>query len=242
MYTRCAVVENRPGYRAGRVSRSGQAGFTLIELVIALTLVALLLGLLFGGLRLANKSWDAADARNELAVEMRMVWRFIDQQLTQAVPVSRSTPEGSEAFFYGRSDGFEFVAPMPEHLGLGGYYVQRIEVIGSRGQGQLLYTRWLYNPQVLEGGGGIPPWQPISEAGGGTEMPEGGDDPRSYFSQSKLIDQLEGMEVEYFGATDPESQPGWFQKWGVQQIPQLVRIQIRARGRVWPVMVFRIGA
>lgn len=219
-----------------------QAGFTLMELLIALTLLALLLTLLFSGMRLANRSWDAADARNEQAVEMRMVWRFIDQQIGQAAPLTRPTPEGSELLFSGRSDGFEFVSPMPEHLGVGGYYIQRVEALGSRSGSRLVFTRWLYNPQVLEGEGGVPPWEPMRDGGTSGGLPEVAGELRSFFTQSDLIDHLDRMDVEYFGAVEADSDPQWTQKWDSELMPQLVRILLRTGGRDWPAMVFRVGA
>lgn len=222
--------------------RVTQQGFTLMELLISLTLVALLLTLLFSGLRLANRSWDAADARNGQAVEMRMVWRFIDQQISEAVPVTRITPEGSELIFSGRSDGFEFVSPMPAHLGVGGYYIQRIEALGSRNGSRLVFTRWLYNPQVMEGEGGVPPWEPMREGGTSGGLPEMPGELRSFFTQSDLIDHLDRMDVEYFGSEEVDSPPQWTQKWESEQMPQLVRILLRAGGRDWPAMVFRVGA
>ena len=39
--------------------RLRQGGFTLLELLIAITLLGLILVLLFGGLRLGMRSWDA---------------------------------------------------------------------------------------------------------------------------------------------------------------------------------------
>jgi len=242
MYRSSASVVYRRRLPAAGAGRRRLAGFTLIELVIALVLIALLLTLLFSGLRLGNRSWDAADARNQQAVEMRMVWRFIGQELGQAVPIQRLTADGSELLFSGRGNGFEFVAPMPEHLGVGGYYIQRIEVVSGPSGGRMLFTRWLYNPHVLEGEGGIPVWQPFSEGGSSGGLNSVSGELRAYFSQSDLIENLDGMDVEYFGAPDTEADPSWTQTWEGSLMPTLVRILIRADGRAWPAMTFRIGA
>ena len=46
--------------RKGRV-----AGFTLLELLIAMSLLGFILALLFAGMRLGARSWDAGEARVE---------------------------------------------------------------------------------------------------------------------------------------------------------------------------------
>ena len=42
-----------------RLGRAGSGGFTLIELLIALTVLSLLVGVLFAGLRMGDRAWSA---------------------------------------------------------------------------------------------------------------------------------------------------------------------------------------
>ena len=70
----------------GRPRRS--AGFTLIELMIALTLIALMVGLLFGGIRFADRTWERVDEVAARTSERRQVWRFLESRLQQARLVS----------------------------------------------------------------------------------------------------------------------------------------------------------
>ena len=42
----------------------GQRGFTLLELLIAMTLLGLIVTMAFSGLRLGTRAWEAADARD----------------------------------------------------------------------------------------------------------------------------------------------------------------------------------
>ena len=43
--------------------RRAQRGFTLVEVLIAISLLGLMLVILFGGLRLGGRSWDAIEQR-----------------------------------------------------------------------------------------------------------------------------------------------------------------------------------
>ncbi len=216
--------------------RRPMGGFTLIELLIALALVALLITLMFGGLRLGGRSWESGDRKAEQVVEMRMVWRFLNDQLSQTVPVVYDAGEGEALLIAGREDAMEFVAPMPEHLGIGGYYILRLQKAGGR----LVLSRWLFNPEVMEGGQGIPPWESLADGGRPAEGEDDGEN-RAYYSRSDLVDRLKGVEIDYFGAGEGETEPDWKEKWEEKELPLLVRIRIKTEARDWPEMVFRVG-
>ena len=64
--------------------RARAQGFTLIELIIALALIALITLLLFSGLRLGTRAWDGVDTVSERHAELRSARTFLDQALRQA--------------------------------------------------------------------------------------------------------------------------------------------------------------
>lgn len=212
------------------------AGFTLLELLIALALVTLIVSLLFGGMRLANRSWNAADSRAERQAENRLVWRFLHDRLGQTQEVIREIDGKRTPVFWGDDQGFEFVSPMPAHLGVSGLYLMRIQ----RNRDALTLTRWLYHDDILDGPEGIPEWKPLGESTRATD--QGPDEMRAYYSQSRLVEGLEKLEIEYFGYPEGDSQARWMEEWEEPQLPKLVRIQLsdKARGR-WPEILFEVG-
>ena len=57
--------------------RFQQAGFTLLELLIAMTLLGMILVLLFGGLRLGVRSWDASQKQVDSLNSVRSLESFL---------------------------------------------------------------------------------------------------------------------------------------------------------------------
>ena len=107
------------------------AGFTLVELLLAITLMAILLGLTYSGLRAATRSAERGEDKLAIAGEIRASHQFIRKQLNQMLPLAfAQVDELNEAriVFLGDSRSVQFVAPMPGYLGSGGPQVQLLEL------------------------------------------------------------------------------------------------------------------
>ena len=217
-----------------------QRGFTLLELLIALALIGLMVALLFGALRFSSKAWDASEKRLEQSTTMSMVWRYLDARFSQARYLKRSLKKGEKPvfFFQGDESSVEFVAPMPAHLGSGGLYIIRISKAQSNGKGQLLLTRWLYHPEVLEGKSRLPSWSPL----GGTVALDDRPELRAWYSSSVLLDGLKSLKLSYYGRKDPKDERAdWSNDWrDAKLLPLLVRMQIVDERVSWPEMTFQL--
>jgi general secretion pathway protein J len=108
-------------------------GFTLVELLLALTLMSMLLALAYGGLRASTRAADRGQAILEDSSRIRMAHQFVRRQLNQVAPlVFAQNEDGSErTVFVGEPDRIRFVAPMPGYLGFGGPQVQELALIGG---------------------------------------------------------------------------------------------------------------
>src|SRR5271169_1354346 len=62
-------------------------GFTLIELSVALVLLALMASVLYGSLSLAGTSWDRGEAKAQQTNEMRLTEAFLRRTLTSQHPL-----------------------------------------------------------------------------------------------------------------------------------------------------------
>ena len=116
----------RPGLHAGRAR-----GFTLVELLLALTLMGMLLALAYGGLRAATRAADRGQTILEDSSRTRMAHQFVHRQLNQVLPLAfEQSEDGAErTVFVGTADRIRYVAPMPGYLGFGGPQVQELAIV-----------------------------------------------------------------------------------------------------------------
>jgi general secretion pathway protein J len=120
--------------RAGR-----QHGFTLLEILIAITLLALLMGLAVSTLRAAVSATRSGERLISRTNETRTVQEFLRRQLSHAMalPFERMEDTGENRMFIADGESMRFVAPMPGHLSRGGAHVQWLQ-IGNDGDGTVL--------------------------------------------------------------------------------------------------------
>lgn len=90
-----------------------QRGFTLLEVLVALTLTSMLILVLFAGFRAGIRSWQAAETHIGRVEESRqfvsMLYRHMNQILPVVVAGENFFPESS---FQGESERIRYVAPL----------------------------------------------------------------------------------------------------------------------------------
>jgi general secretion pathway protein J len=97
------------------VKRGGQGGFTMLELMIALAIVAALLLIAFGGLRIAVAAWQQGEDRAEAHQEIRSLVFALARSLSGAYPyrAARGEAPDPELLFASTETGVEFVTQLP---------------------------------------------------------------------------------------------------------------------------------
>lgn len=108
--------------------RRDSGGFTLVELLLAVTLLSMLLALSYGGMRASTRASDRGQTILEESGKLRMAHQFVRKQLNQMVPLTFAEGEerGKDTVFEGSHNKIRFVAPMPGYLGFGGPQVQEL--------------------------------------------------------------------------------------------------------------------
>lgn len=108
------------------------SGFTLVEMLLAMTLLSILLALAYGGLQAATRATDRGQRILEESGRLRMAHQFVRKQINQAIPLAFNQTEGEALevpepeVFLGDAEMIRFVAPMPGYLGFGGPQVQEL--------------------------------------------------------------------------------------------------------------------
>lgn len=202
--------------------RRAAPGFTLIEVVVATSLLALGLAIAFGTMRSAARATATAEASAQRQERLRAVQGFLRTQLSAALPIPYEFDgeSGSATFMHVEQRKLQFVATMPGYLARGGPYLQTLELV-SGADGQKL----VFQHQLLSADG-------AAEA------------------EREPVVLLEGIADASFEARslDERARPGrWQDEWEVagQLPPQLrLRLQFRDKSRRWPefVVVTKLGA
>lgn len=179
------------------------SGFTLVELLVAVTLVAVLTVVLFGGLRFATRSTDAVGRRIDHTAQLAVAYQFMQRELgdAQALPASAGLPD-SPVDFDGEADALSFVALPPGELGIGGFHWLHVALEGS-GPARRLVVSWEALPRGPETALVSAP-QP-----------------------SILLDGVKDVAFAYFGVQDPNQPLVWSDQWAERRaLPQLIRLRV----------------
>lgn len=196
------------------MARRGERGFTLIEVLVGLTLLGALVAVLSGALRLGLQGRETVDARAEWLDEVRITQTFVRQYIETARPFSWVRDRRTEVAFEGLRESVSFVAAMPGWQNPGGLYLVRIAREGDR----LMLTRRITSGET------------------------DGFDFTADAERTVLATGIGRLDFSYFGAAPPfDETPRWHDQWrGRAAMPRLVRLDLSYRdgGRKrWPVLV-----
>lgn len=192
-------------------------GFTLVELLIALTLLGVMVVLLFDGMRFGSRASETLSARIDAGEQVRLTQAFLRRQLAQAQPfLVDETRSGGAVAFTGSAQEMRFVAPLPGRIGAAGMYWFRLYTAQAGERREFLVSYALYQPES---------WQQFGEAS-----------PKS----TVLLDDVRELEFSYFD-TDGGGAGTWTERWEEQdRLPALVRVDLRPAGEAaapWPELV-----
>jgi general secretion pathway protein J len=200
----------------GRLQKS--AGFTLVELLLAVTLMSILLALTYSGLRAATRSSERGEAMLAAGGEVRSAHQFVHRQLNQMLPLAFDTSDAEgemRVVFEGDASSIQFVAPMPGYLGSGGPQVQLLE-LANGDNGRVLQ----FNHALLQS----------FEASFLTER-----DP------VLLLEHIESARFEFLGREPDGEITEWTSSWDTPDImPVAVRLNVtfeEGRFMQWPELV-----
>jgi general secretion pathway protein J len=200
------------------MSAPRQGGFTLIELVIALVLMALIAALMFGSLSMAARSWDGGEAKANDVSSMRQTQAFLREQIEAELPLRVKKAVELPLMFAGEHDEIRYAAALPPRVQDGGAYFFRLAVVQRGDKSQLVLERTIPDPAA-------------------TQNPE-----FTAAEHSVLADGIAELRISYFGrdanAADVDA-PSWRDRWDdTQRLPLLMRIDVKpVKGAAWPTLV-----
>lgn len=196
-------------------------GFTLVEMLLAMTLLSMLLALTYGGMRAATRAADRGQEILEESGRLRMAHQFVRKQINQAIPLAFNQTEGETMeipepeVFLGSADSIRYVAPMPGYVGFGGPQVQQLALVPAEEGMQLVLTHALV--------------QGFEESRLAEREP------------IRLLDHIERAEFQFLALDEEGELAGWTNTWeDPAQLPVAVALDIEfVEGRYadWPLLV-----
>jgi type II secretory pathway pseudopilin PulG len=198
--------------------RAGEAGTTLVELLVAIALLALLCSYAFGAIHHLHSfdrmlhTFEHANSVEAVAAHMR--------RTIAGSRVAFLTRPGTQAqlAFAGEEDRIALVTDGDSRLELGGLHLVQIGLKENEGGGRKMVAfRRVFRPSMPAEPGEI---EPII-----------------------LSDDIESLQFRYFGAPDGMD-PIWNATWqSIKTLPLAVKVEVAfTDGRRWPTMIVAIPA
>jgi prepilin-type N-terminal cleavage/methylation domain-containing protein len=182
------------------------SGFTLIEVVLGLTIFALLGAILYGAFALGHSAGAKSQASALRSQKQRSVADLLGSYIRSAYPY-RSSPQEQSVFFEGASDRLAFVSAYSH--GMGGRGMAKIYIAAAEaGAGESALSLEEVTPVRLDAGEGA----------------------MGVVHRVILEARVEGMRIAYL---DPETEAEtWEERWdGTERrrLPRAVRLTYRDR-------------
>lgn len=196
-----------------------QRGFTLLELLIGMTLLGFILALLFGGFRLASTTWDAVETRLERTTQEEMARALVRRLLGQLQPMRWKKALNQPIAFVGEGERLLAVAPLSGQAGSSGLRVIELTA-GSESQGGKTSARLVLRQAPLS-----------YEAEDFTAT-------LANAKEHTILDGMTALRFDYFGEEKKGDAPRWHEAWtNKEQLPRLVRVHLASSDAGWTDLV-----
>lgn len=105
-----------------------ELGFSLIELMVAMSLLGLIGVMAAGGIRFGHSAWERTGKISDGTIEKRAVAKYLRRQFDAALPVRvRDGSRTAPAYFAGDAESVTFLAPLAAEIAPDGMYVIGID-------------------------------------------------------------------------------------------------------------------
>ena len=198
--------------------RLHERGFSLLEVLLAMVLLALLIGGAYSGIRMAANAMRVGEAAIDRTDRLRTAQEFLRHQLSRLLPLiwASNDSNGQTYVFEGNDRSMRFVAPMPGYLSKGGPYVQTLELVRGKDGLQLQFSDAMLNGFDVEKA------------------------KSSNVEPVVLLDRIRSGRFEYRTLDDQGKLTDWSSSWPDPGVtPLVVRIDLTMQPGVqvpWPVL------
>jgi len=191
-----------------------QAGFTLLEVMIATVLLAIIMTLLMSGMRIGADSWEQGERLAERSSRLLVADNFFRAHLSDVKPLFESPTDPSQVgappklMFRGASAQLEYTGTLPPQV-RGGLYKFRLYLAEEGERSDLKLAM-----------------RPFSTADKGEGEP---------IEDLLVAENVASVRLAYYKKTQVEGESKWQDVWKEDFLPSLIRIDIALRDEPpWP--------
>ena len=177
-----------------------QGGFTLLEMVVVVTVLGFLTIGLAQGVRTGLTLWEAQSRRVGETAELDAAARILRALLSGIAPPPSFGPAAGGAGgeeLKGGATSLSFVGDLPTGLGT----TQRADITLELSRGRLV-LRWIPHRHELSTAAATPP------------------------TETELVGNVERLDLAYWGSSPSGQETGWQTQWDGAGIPELIRIRL----------------
>lgn len=194
-------------------------GFTLLELILTMAILALITGIIGGAFRLVVRSWEKGEAEVEAFRRTRLVLDRVGQQLKSTYPYWVEESNEWRIAFSGGAQTLDFVAPLSlqSHLITGLVAIHYALENSASGEGFDFVAR---EAKLVD-------QESAQEALGGAAQES---------SEAVLLSGIMGLTFEYYVIPEDAAQGDWRQSWTWEGrndedriLPHAVRITLKQK-------------
>ncbi len=192
-----------------------QRGFTLLEMMVAFSLLALLFLALFSSFHTISRGWEAADRKLLKTEDTRLISEFLRNQLSQTIVVQIKGEKGSVYAFEGTDQYVRYAAPLQPLQHQGGIYLIELSVERAGSERKLEMRYAPYRPDMS--------W----------------DDAFKEVEPVLVYNGLGLVHFDYYAAESDKDDPRWQTEWVDKPVyPLLMRVMIEGKDhQAWPQLV-----
>lgn len=199
--------------------RQAEAGFTLLETVIAMTLLTVLMLALSGSIGFVGRNWDKGWRDSERVGTLAQIEATLRRSIEESLPAIAGS-EGKQRFvFNGDAQNLQLVDYGVPGRSTAGLMIKQVSAVTVGTSHQIIYRQ-----------------QKLSVDSQGRLA---GD--RDPVSETTLLTGDLTIDFSYFGTLEKSSEPAWYAEWRAERrLPELIQVRILDGAMpVWPPIVMR---
>jgi general secretion pathway protein J len=184
------------------MKRAPRSGFTLLEMLLAITLLSMIVTAILGGLHLGRRAWETGKTYESVS-EIEEAARALNAQLARAASVRMPRANGGQfVVFRGTPDRCRFVALSEGGAQWGGLILT--EIAGPPG-----------------------PHEDVALWSGVFRPSQGIDVPRDSMRRVSILRNAASFRLSYFGEVEEGRPPAWTDQWiDHPDLPLLVGVRL----------------